>query len=81
MAADRDHDVIEAIARDLREWGCREPDTAAREIMAIVRGLGYRPRIEPPEDWKHGGPGLPTQGSEAATLLGEYRARQEAGHA
>jgi hypothetical protein len=78
---DPDRGVIDAITRKLTDTGCPCPDAVAREIMAIIRGRGYRYSIERPEPWQHGGAGHPSPGSEAARLVAAYRARtQEAGH-
>jgi hypothetical protein len=75
--ADRDHAVIEAVARKLRDNGCPNPDALAAEIMAVVRGHGYRYVIEHPPAHP-AGPGLPTSGSEAERLLAKVRAEVNA---
>jgi hypothetical protein len=59
MKPDRDRDAIGAITRKLEDAGCAHPDAVAREVMAIVRGRGYRLVIHPPDDWRHGGGASP----------------------
>jgi hypothetical protein len=77
--ADLDRQAADAIAKILTREPVGDPDVIALECVAAVRGLGYRPVIEPVPDWRHGG-GLPAPGSEAAELLAGFRARtQEAG--
>ena len=78
--SDTPRDLAQAIGRKLADCGCPDPDTVALEVIAIARGHGWGRRILPPPDWQHGGAGVPTPGSEAAALLAEYRARQDAGH-
>jgi hypothetical protein len=51
--ADLDRPLAAAIARKLRDCGTANPDVVAVEIIAIVRGQGWRPvSVLPLPDWK-----------------------------
>lgn len=48
---DTDRAAAEAIARKIREDG--DPDVIAVEIIAVIRGRGWRPtEARPAPDWK-----------------------------
>lgn len=72
--AEPDRGTAAALARKLRDAAGADPDILAAEIMAIIRGRGYRLVIQQPEDWKHGGSAPDGPGRRALA-----RARAERG--
>jgi hypothetical protein len=75
--ADHERAAAAAIARKLRDAGCHttaDLDVLAGDILRLLRvTYGYRHVIHPDASWQHGGPGLPSQGSDAARAIAAYR--------
>ena len=74
---DADRDLAAAIARKLSDCGTAEPDAAAREVIAIIRGHGWRHVIVPPPAPR--GSGLP-EDPGVADLVARTRAQLEQHH-
>ena len=51
MAEDRE--AVSALARLLRDSGTANPDAVALEVIAVLKGHGWRQVIEPPPPGAH----------------------------